>query len=71
MARKRAGDFLNLLTDPEKCSGLLSGSTPIMLKGGHPGGKKSAFPGIIGLGAVAGTGVSPQQRKALLGDDGD
>jgi hypothetical protein len=71
MARKRAGDFLNILSDPEKSSGLLAGSTPIMLKAGTPAGKPASFPGVIGLGAVSGTGVSPQQRKAILDDDGD
>lgn len=71
MARKRAGDFLNILSDPEKSSGLLAGSTPIMLKAGQPARQHHAFPGIIGLGAVSGTGVAPKQRQAMLDDDGE
>ncbi|MHC5019064.1 MAG: hypothetical protein ACYTGX_02910 [Planctomycetota bacterium] len=69
MARKRAGDFLNILSDPEKSTGLLAGSTPIMLKAGQPAGKPGNFPGVIGLGAVSGTGIPPKQRKAILSDD--
>lgn len=40
-----------------------------MLKAGQPAGKPGNFPGVIGLGAVSGTGVPPQQRRAILNDD--
>lgn len=72
MARKRAGDFLNILSDPEKREGLVEGKTPVSFQRVQPSGGQ-AFPGMVGLGSGSRTGVPPVRTKGrakgLLDDD--
>jgi hypothetical protein len=66
MARKKAGDLFNILSDPGNREGLVTGPTPVQVT---PKASHIHFPGIVGLGAVTGTGVPPMQRRAALAED--
>lgn len=68
MARKRAGDLLNILSDPGNREGLVSGPSLVSVT---PRASTVPFPGIVGLGAVTGTGVPPVRRRSAPMEDED